>query len=64
MRHSIAYKVYGSTISEIIDKAQEEWKVFVADESAELPHDTEINISPDQASDYVGEVFVRFKADK
>lgn len=64
MRNSVTFKVYGSTIREIVEKAHAEWKTIVDDETAELPHDTEISISPDQASDYVGEVFVRFKVDK
>lgn len=63
MRISVEFEAHGSTVNEIIEDASRQWREFMTDDRAVLPHDTEINVTPHDATDYRGTVFARIKVE-
>jgi hypothetical protein len=64
MRANIEFEVFGETVDLLISEAKRSWRQLTNNPDAELPHDTEINVTPHTASDYKAAVFIRMKVEK
>lgn len=63
MRIAVEIEAYGETMADIIQDATEQWQSFIADESATLPHDTEIAVERHSEHEYKAVVYVRRKVE-
>ena len=63
MRVSIELEVFGSTLAEIVQNANDEWKEFVESDEAVLPNDTEIHVESSVSNDYKATVYARVKVE-
>lgn len=61
MRVAIEIEAYGETMADLIRNATEQWQAFIDDDSAELPHDTEISVERHAEHEYKGVAYVRRK---
>jgi len=63
LRASVEFEVFGSTLKEIKEAALKNWKEFIENDDAVLPHDAEIHVEPSTSDDYKAVVFIRVKVE-
>jgi hypothetical protein len=63
MRIAVELEAFGETMSDVIADATKQWKEFIEDSDAVLPHDTEISVQRHAADGYRGAVFARVKVE-
>lgn len=52
-------EVYGATLRDIVEAATEQWRRFIGDDAAALPHDAEVHITEHSEREYVATVTIR-----
>lgn len=61
MRVAIELEAYGATMDSIVADATKQWREFIKDPEASLPHDTEISVQQHATHEYKGVVFARVR---
>lgn len=58
---SVAIVVYGKDFDTLKERAAEQWREFVGDQSASLPHDTEFRVEEHSEKEYKATVMMRLR---
>lgn len=67
MRSTVQFTVTGKNVKEIVSNATTRWKKYINDDSADLPYDTELQVSDVDGtleSDMVAKVTIRAKMEE
>lgn len=58
---SVAIVVYGKDFDTLKEQATRQWREFVKDEGASLPHDTEFRVEEHSEKEYKATVMMRLR---
>lgn len=58
---TVTILVYGDNFDAIRRKAAEQWREFVGDQGADLPHDTEFRVEEHSEKEYKATVMMRLR---